>query len=196
MFHDIPEKVKERMEHLEQLNARHRRENAGHWERLRQVPPETGRFLALLASRAPDGINIEIGTSGGYSGLWISLALRMRGQKLITFEIQEGKAQLARETFDHAGVSDMIEIVQGDAREFLPEYDHIAFCFLDAEKEVYQSCYDTVIPRMITGGIFVADNITSHKQILSSFTQNAFTDTRVDALAIPIGSGVLVCTRI
>jgi predicted O-methyltransferase YrrM len=184
------------MEYLEQLDATHRREHTNHWERLRQVPAETGRFLALLASRIPDGVCLEIGASGGYSGLWISLALRRQHKKLVTFEIREEKVRLARETFDLAGVSDMIEIVQGDAREFLHDYDRIAFCFLDAEKEVYQSCYDAVIPRMLPGGIFVADNITSHKKILSSFTKHAFTDTRVDTLAIPIGSGVLVCTRV
>lgn len=195
MFHDIPEKVKERMEYLEKLDAKHRAEGVGHWERLRQIPPETGRFLALLASRTPQGNNLEIGTSGGYSGLWISLACRAQGKKLITFEKVDQKVQLARETFQTAGVSDIVEVIHGDAREHLSAYESIAFCFLDAEKEVYESCYDIVIPRMVTGGIFVADNIISHKEILSTFTQHAFNDTRVDTLAIPIGSGVLVCTR-
>jgi len=182
------------MEFLEQLDAEHRRKAADHWERLRQIPPDTGRFLALLAARAPQGKYLEIGTSGGYSGLWISLACRLLGRKLITFEIHEEKVRLARETFIKAGVSDIIEIIHCDARKLLRDYKGIAFCFLDAEKDVYESCYDILVPNMVPGGILVADNIISHKETLISFTQKVFNDKRVDALVIPIGSGELVCT--
>jgi len=196
MFHDIPLPVKERMDFLERLNAEHRKDNVDHWQRLRQVPPETGRFLALLAARAPQGKFLEIGTSGGYSGLWISLALRHLAGTLTTFEIREEKVRLAQETFSKAKVDDIIEIIHGDVLDFLSKYDGVAFCFLDAEKEVYETCYDILVPNMVTGGILIADNIISHKEILEPFAQKAFNDKRVDALVIPIGNGELVCTKV
>ena len=96
MFHDIPDAIKKRMVYLENLDKQHRSENSPSHIRLRQVPRETGKFLALLAAMAPDGEYLEIGTSGGYSALWISLACRRLGRKLVTFEILSDKVDIAR----------------------------------------------------------------------------------------------------
>lgn len=85
--------------------------------------------------------------------------------------------------------------VSGDARTHLPDYEKIAFCFLDAEKDVYQECYDIVIPKMVPNGILVADNVISHEDILKPMVERVLADTRVDALVVPIGSGVLLCIR-
>ncbi len=74
MFHDIPPSVTRRMRALEAQDARDRVDGTHQKRRLRQVPPETGRFLALMAAAAPPGMVVEIGTSAGYSSLWIALA--------------------------------------------------------------------------------------------------------------------------
>jgi predicted O-methyltransferase YrrM len=196
MFQDIPKEIRDRMRFLEELDAKHRAENAPREQRLRQVPRETGQFLALLAATAPDGQYIEIGTSGGYSALWISLACRLLGRKLTTFEILEEKATLAQETFLAAGIGDIVQLVKGDALEHLPGYIDVSFCFLDAEKELYSRCYETVVPNMIAGGILAADNVISHKRILKPVVARVVEDERVDALVVPIGSGVLICRKL
>ena len=67
--------------------------------------------------------------------------------------------------------------------------------FLDAEKEVYSECYSTVIPRMVSGGILIADNATSHEEELRPMLDRALADDRIDALIVPIGNGVLVCRK-
>jgi len=195
MFHGIEPAIHERMRLLEELDARDRQDGTPRLERLRQIPPETGRFIALMAALAPAGALIEIGTSAGYSALWLALACREQGRTLTTFEVLDDKAQLARETFSLADVADAVTLVQADAREHLPDMDDIAFCFLDAEKEVYQECYDLVIPRLVTGGLFLADNLISHQAELQPFLDFVQSDRRVDALVVPIGKGVLVCRR-
>ncbi|KPL14687.1 methyltransferase [candidate division WOR_3 bacterium SM1_77] len=195
MFHDIPASIKNRMMYLENLDKRHRAENASSHTRLRQVPPDTGKFLALLAAMAPDGDYLEIGTSGGYSALWLSLACRRLGRKLTTFEILKEKVRIARQTLQVADVEDFIELIEGDAREYLDNFKKIAFCFLDAEKEMYRECYDKIVPNMVVGGILVADNVISHKDILEKLVEHALHDARVDALVVPIGSGELLCIK-
>lgn len=195
MFHDIPEAVLSRMRFLEAMNGRQRIDGTDHLERLRQVPPVTGRFLALLAANAPPGAWLEIGTSGGYSTLWLSLACRVVGRKLTTFEVLESKAALARKTFEKAGVEPLVELVVGDARHHLEEYEGVSFCFLDAEKEYYDACYDAVVPRMVEAGILVADNVISHEEILEPMVDKALRDDRVDAIVVPIGSGLLVARK-
>jgi caffeoyl-CoA O-methyltransferase len=195
MFHDIPGEVLERMRYLEEMDARHRREKLDQFDRLRQIPPETGRFLALLASGAPGGSWIEIGASGGYSALWIALAARARGARLTTFEISDKKAKIALETIRTARVEDAVELVRGDARDHLGGRAGVAFCFLDAEKEYYSDCYEAVIPNMVAGGILAADNVISHQEVLRPWSDKVLSDPRVDALIVPVGLGILMARR-
>ncbi|MCB0044706.1 MAG: O-methyltransferase [Caldilineaceae bacterium] len=196
MFHSIPERVQARMDELERIDARDRVDGTARLRRLRQISPETGRFLALLAAMAPAGDCLEIGTSAGYSTLWLSLACRLRGSIITTFEVLEEKAALARQTFAAAGVEDVVRFVHGDARDYLPDYAHLAFCFLDAEKDIYQPCYDIAIPRLVSGGILAADNVISHGAELAPFVAGVLEDPRVDATIAPVGKGILICRKL
>ena len=196
MFHEIPETVLERMRRLDEKNLRDREDGTPRSRRLRQIPPETGKFLALLAASAPAGTYIEIGTSAGYSTLWLTLACRELGRTITTFEVSPEKARLAEETFRAAEVDDLVKLVVGDARDYLPRCRDIAFCFLDAEKEVYLDCYELVVPNMVPGGLFVADNAINHREALQPMLDRALTDERGDALIVPIGKGELVCRKL
>ncbi len=196
MFHNIPTAVIERMRYLEAVDAKDRQDGTERLQRLRQIPPETGKFIAMLAASAPEGVYIKIGTSAGYSTLWLALACRTLGRKITTFEVLEEKAKLAEETFRLAGVKDVVELIRGDAREHLQNYNNISFCFLDAEKEVYGDCYEMAVSNMITGGILVADNAINHAETLRPMLDNALSDERVDALIVPIGKGELVCRKL
>ena len=196
MFHRIPDVIKERMQYLEEKDQRDRLDRTPRMERLRQVPSETGKFISILAACAPRGQFIEIGTSAGYSSLWIGLACQLNGNKLTTFELLKEKADLARETFHLTNFEQVVELIEGDARDYLENYKRISFCFLDAEKELYKECYDIVIPNMVKGGILIADNAINHYKTLKPMLDGALTDKRVDALIIPIGKGELVCRKI
>lgn len=196
MFHSIRPSILETMQSLERIDAEDRQDGTPHLQRLRQIPPETGRFLALLAAGAPDGACLEIGTSAGYSSLWLALACEQAGRPLVTFEVLPEKAKLARQTFRAAQVEDIVTLVEGDARQFLPGYEQVGFCFLDAEKDVYAECYELVIPRLVRGGLLVADNVISHRDALQGTLERALSDERVDALVVPIGKGELVCRKV
>ncbi len=195
MFHDIPRAMIDRMRQLEQADAADRDDGTERMKRLRQIPPDTGKFIALLAAGAPEGKFIEIGTSAGYSTMWLALACRAAGRKLTTFELLDEKVALARETFSQAGVEDVVELVHGDAREHLAEISDVAFCFLDAEKEIYADCYEAVIPNLVPGGLLIADNAINHAPTLQPMIDRALADSRVDAMVVPIGKGELVCRK-
>ena len=196
MFHSIRPAILEQMHALEQIDARDRLDGTPRLQRLRQIPPETGKFLALLAAGAPPGELLEIGTSAGYSTLWLATACEKMGRTITTFELLPEKARLARHTFEAAGLAGTVKLVEGDARLFLPQYDRIAFCFLDAEKEVYADCYEAVLPNLVPGGWLVADNAINHRETLQPLLDRALADARVDALIVPIGKGELVCRKI
>jgi predicted O-methyltransferase YrrM len=196
MFHQIPDAVQARMHDLEQRDTLDREDGTPRLQRLRQIPPITGQFIALMAAASPDGAMIEIGTSAGYSSLWIIQACKLLGRKLTTFEIMPEKIALAKETFTLALVNPYVTLMEGDARQYLSEIKDIAFCFLDAEKEVYADCYELVIPRLVKGGLLVADNAINHQETLQPMLDRALADERVDAMIVPIGKGELVCRKI
>lgn len=196
MFHTMPPEILARMQHLEAIDARDRVDGTTRAERLRQIPPETGRLIALLAAMAPPGAWVEIGASAGYSTLWLALAAREAGRSITTFEMLPVKVALARESFRLAGLDSLITLVAGDAREHLPGIGEIAFCFLDAEKEVYADCYDLVIPNLVPGGLLVADNALNHWDTLQPMIQRAERDERVDMMVISHGKGLLLCRKV
>ena len=195
MFSDLSANVLEVMHELEARDERDRDDGTPHLERLRQITPDTGLFLALWAASAPAGAMIEIGTSAGYSALWLAQACRLSGRSLTTFEILPAKAQLARATFDRTSLTDVIRLVEGDFLDHADDFKDVGFCFLDAEKDVYEACYDIVVPKMVPGAILIADNATSHREDLQSFIDRVLEDDRVDAMVATVGKGELVCRR-
>lgn len=196
MFHNIPENIKKRMEYLEDIDSRDRNDGTPRLRRLRQITPDTGRFLSILAASAPKGEFLEIGTSAGYSTLWIAIACNLTENKVITFEILKEKVELAKETFKITEMEHYIELIEGDARKFIKNFKKISFCFLDAKKMIYEECYDLVIPNMVRGGIFVADNAITHYETLKPMLEKALADKRVDALIVPLGKGELLCRKL
>jgi len=193
MFHNIPQQILSRMRYLEEIDVRDRENGTPMLQRLRQIPPETGHFIALIARIAPMGQLIEIGTSAAYSTLWLSLAAKERNQKVTTFEILIEKYNMALETVKLTKTKEWIDLKFGNALEFLPKVSDIAFCFLDAEKEDYKAYFQLVIPHMVKGGIFLADNVISHYDDIKPMLDVALHDPRADAVIVPIGKGILMC---
>ena len=184
-----------RMAELEARDAADRLDGTAHLARLRQVPRATGEFLALLCATAPPGPVIEIGTSAGYSAMWLALACRETARQLTTYEVLAEKVELARETVRLAEIGDVVEVVHGDFRDDAARWRGVGFCFLDAEKNVYDDCYGLVVEAMTPGGLIVADNVISHADELESFVTRVLNDERVDALVVPMGKGELVIRR-
>ncbi len=195
MFEAILPAMFARMRELEEIDLRDRTDGTPHKKRLRQVTPEVGKLIALLAASAPAGPCIEIGTSAGYSTLWLAMAAKATGRRVTSFEFDGAKVELARATFASSGLAEFIDLVHGDALEHLPEYSEIGFCFIDAEKDLYLPCYELAVPRMVSGGILVADNTISHEVELRPMVERALNDERVDAVLVPIGSGDLICRK-
>ena len=180
---------------LEEMDARDRRDGTGRLQRLRQVPRDVGRFVAILAAGTPPGRWIEIGTSAGYSTLWLALAARETGRRVTTFEVLDAKAALARETFALAGVEDVVESVHADVREHLGRMDGLAFCFLDSEKADYGELYEAIVPLLVPGGLLVADNAVGFEDVMQPMLDSALTDARVDGVIVPFLTGQLICRK-
>jgi caffeoyl-CoA O-methyltransferase len=188
VFHDISPSMQQVMRALEEQVARDQ-------PSLRSVSEEVGRCLALLAISAPQGAFLELGSSGGYSSLWLSLAARARGVMLTTVDLNEKKVALARENIGRAGAADSIEVCHGDALDYATRFENIAFCFSDIEPpELNAKVYEKVVPRLMPGGWLVIDNVTSPR-LQTELLNRAEKDPRVDSVLLPFPKGDLICRK-
>jgi predicted O-methyltransferase YrrM len=129
-------------------------------QRYRNVPPQDGRLLRLLAESINAKNVVEIGTSTGYSAIWFGLALQKTGGRLTTFEIDSGRAATARANFKRAGMADIITLIEGDAHETVRQLkDPVDILFLDADKQGYTDYLNKLMPLIRPGGLIIGHNI-------------------------------------
>ena len=189
MFHDISANMREVMRELEEQTERDQRS-------LRSVFTDVGRCLSILAMSAPQGAFLELGSSGGYSSLWLSLAARAKGVTLTTVDLDEKKVVLARENIFRAGAGDSVQVFHGNAFDYATRFADIAFCFSDIEPpESNAEVYEQVVPRLVSGGWLVIDNVTSPR-IQTELLNRAHGDARVDCVLLPFPKGDLICRKI
>jgi len=126
------------------------------------VPREDGRLLRILAESVGAQRVVELGTSTGYSGLWLLLALSRTGGRLVTYEIDTGRHAMARDNFERAGLGRLATLVLGDAHEEVTKLkDPVDLVFIDADKEGYPDYLRKLLPLVRPGGLIVAHNMAS-----------------------------------
>jgi len=124
------------------------------------VPIEDGKALRLLAEAMGAKKVVEIGTSTGYSGLWLCLALQRTNGHLTTFEIDHQRASMAQQHFKEAGVEKMVTIIEGDAHEQVSKLNGpIDLVFIDADKSGYVDYLNKLLPLVQQGGLILAHNV-------------------------------------
>ncbi len=126
------------------------------------VPREDGRLLRILAESGRAQRIVEVGTSTGYSGLWLLLALKTTGGELVTYEIDDGRHAMARRNFERAGLLGQATLVLGDAHQEITKLKGpVDLVFIDADKEGYPDYLRKVLPLVRPGGLVVAHNMAS-----------------------------------
>jgi predicted O-methyltransferase YrrM len=160
------------------------------------ITHDTGVFLAVLIKAARCRNALEIGTSNGYSTLWLADAVGEAG-RVTTVEQAAHKIAMAEANFQRAGLRGRIQQIAGEAGQFMAacrddEYD---FIFLDSERSQYVSWWPTLQRILRPGCLLVVDNATSHAEQMAAFSQAvADTDRYVSSL-VPIGNGELVILK-
>jgi predicted O-methyltransferase YrrM len=159
--------------------------------------PDAARFLHVLIQAIRATRLLEIGTSFGYSTLWLADATRPNGGRVITCEISAERAAAARETLERAGLADIVEIVVGDAEETIPQLSGpFDFVFIDADKPRYPLFLDLVLPKLLPGSVVVADNILSHAEAVASYVKRVREDPALETITVPIGSGLEITLKV
>ncbi len=191
---------RDRRSFLDELMAASRDHDARQPDRLarwRNLEPETAAMLAVLVRATAARRLLEIGTSNGYSAIWLGDAVQGAGGSVLSIEIDPERARAGRENIAAAGLEETVEVRVADAGEVLRgfgdgEWD---FVLLDSEREPYAGYWQDLVRTLAPGGLLVVDNARSHAHELAEFRELVEGDTRVLSSLVPIGAGVLMIVR-
>jgi predicted O-methyltransferase YrrM len=165
--------------------------------RLRNLEPQTARLLAVLVRALRAERLLELGSSNGYSTIWLADAARACGGTLTSIEIEPERVAEAGENLTRAGLEAFAQLHLEDARACLAKSDDASwdFIFLDAERADYVGYWPDLVRTMAGGAMLIVDNVISHEHELVEFRELVEGDAQVMDALVPIGAGALLVVK-
>ena len=162
------------------------------------IPRKTAILINTFVKMMGIKNSLEIGTSNGYSGIWIAKALKQTGGKLTTIEFYEKRQSVAIENFKKCGVDDIIRPLQGSACDIIEALDaseKFDFVFIDANKREYVKYFELIKPHLTEKALIIADNITSHAEKVQTFIDAVDADDEFQYEIVEVPGGILIAYR-
>ncbi len=163
---------------------------------LLRIGPQTGRLVNILAKGAGARSLLELGTSFGYSTVWLAEAARETGGRVVTLDLARHKQDYARTMLDRAGLADQVDWRTGDALEILKELDGpFDFVLLDLWKDLYIPCFDLIAPKLAPRAIIVADNMLRpeySRADADAYRAHVRRHPGMESVLLEVGSGIYV----
>lgn len=193
----MPTSLKALLKELEAFGLRHDATPQPRADRMLNITHDTGEFLAVLVRAMGATRVLEIGTSNGYSTLWLAEAAHAHGGRVTTVELSSAKIAMACKNFARACLTQCIDQVEGDAGDYLAGSADGAFdlIFLDSERTAYLDWLPQLERVLRPGGLVVVDNATSHAQELAPFMQALRCASGWSTSLVPVGKGEFLATR-
>jgi predicted O-methyltransferase YrrM len=187
----------ELLSELERFGKANDDANAERPRRMLNITRDTGEFLAVLVRATVARRVLEIGTSNGYSTLWLASAAGAIGGSVTTVELSEYKIGLAIANFARSGLASQITLLHEDAGRVLQRSADGAFdlVFLDSERPAYPRWWPHLKRVLRPGGLLVVDNATSHAAEMAPFVALVAADVSFVTSLVPVGNGEFLAVK-
>jgi predicted O-methyltransferase YrrM len=175
----------------------HDSDAANRANRMLNITPDTGEFLAVLVKATQARRILEIGTSNGYSTLWLADAAASIDGHVTTVEMSPQKIAMARQNFERGGLAQRITQREGDAGALLAQLGDGRFdlVFLDSKRSAYLDWWPALKRSLRAGGLLVVDNATSHADEMADFTDAVKSDAAFTTSLVPVGKGEFLAVK-
>jgi predicted O-methyltransferase YrrM len=193
----VDETLSAYLDDLYRRGREHDEQQADRLDRWRNLEPDTARLLAVLVRALAPRRLLELGTSNGYSTIWLADAARAVGGSLVSVDVDAGRSARARENLAAVGLDDVVDLRVEDAGATLANAANgeWGFILLDAERPAYAGYWPDLVRTLAPRGLLVVDNVISHANELTSFRELVAGDDRVTEALCPTGAGALLVVR-
>jgi predicted O-methyltransferase YrrM len=193
----VDSRLKAVLEELHRHGIAHDRAKTDRLERLRNVEPDSASLLALLVRATGARAVLELGTSNGYSTLWLADAVGSVGGRLVSVELDAQRSAQAARNLDSGGLGGVVELRVQDAAQTLSASPDGAWdvIFLDAERDAYARYWPELLRALRPGGLLAVDNVISHADELAEFRALVAAEASVSEAVAPTGAGLLLVVR-
>ena len=194
----MTESLKKLLLELEQFGLSNDGAVADRPRRMLNITRDTGEFLSVLVRAMNAQRVLEIGTSNGYSTLWLASAAKAISGEVTTVELSDFKLALAAKNFERSGLAPFITQVHGEAGALLRRSADSSFdvVFLDSERSEYLGWWPDIKRVLRKGGLIVVDNATSHSAEMAPFVALVSADSDFTTCTVPVGNGEFLATRV
>ena len=193
----MDQQVRAVLQELHDYGVAHDADKPDRLARLRNLEPDTAALLALIVRATGARRVLELGTSNGYSTLWLADAMRVTGGHLVSAELDPDRSAQAARNLARSGLTKFAEVLVQDAGDALRQsadgqWDLI---FLDAERPAYVSYWPDLIRSLRTGGMLAVDNVISHADEVADLRALVQADPSITEAVAPTGAGLLLAVR-
>jgi len=166
-------------------------------ERFRNVEPPTAELLGVLIRATGARRILELGTSNGYSTIWLADAAEATGGTVVSVDVDAERTELARGNLLRAGLEGGVELRTEDAAVTLGRSGDLAwqFVFLDAERPAYPGYLPDLVRTLAPSGLLAIDNVQSHAHELVEFTSLIEAEPALTQTVVPVGAGLRLAVR-
>ena len=192
MGDDLRSLLAELREHGREHDTRQER----HDDRLRNLEPETAALLAVLVRSGRRRSLLEIGTSNGYSTVWLAWAAEATGGRVTSVEMDPGRQRMADENLRLAGLRDLVDLKLGDATEVVEDLPGpFDLVFFDADRVSAPAQLKLLVPKLAPEVMILADNVLSHPEEVAGYLEALEELPGFDCLVVPVGKGLSIAYR-
>jgi predicted O-methyltransferase YrrM len=181
---------------LEQKGREHDARQTEHSKKMLNLEPDTARLVHILARSSRAKRILEIGTSNGYSTIWLASVVAENGGRVTTIDVSADKQTMARENLRRAGLLDFVELLLGKAgtivKELAGPFDVV---FIDADRTGAAENLKALMPKLAPSVLLLADNVHSHPEEIAGYLAAVKKLEEFEHVVVPIGKGLSVAYR-
>ncbi|MDM5132794.1 class I SAM-dependent methyltransferase [Aeromonas piscicola] len=183
---------------LEQFGEYNDSQQQARGSKMLNITRDTGELLAVLVQAMGADAVLEIGTSNGYSTLWLAEAVRRLDGRVTTIELDEGKRVMAAANFQRAGLGPWITQLAGEAGALLAELptEGYQLVFLDSDRQHYRAWWPQIRRLLAPRGLLVVDNAISHRDEMAEWMSEVQRDPAFQSTLVPVGKGEWLVVRL
>lgn len=184
------------LDELYEGGQRHDASEQDRSKKLLNLEPESARLLSILVRGSRSTRLLEIGTSNGYSTIWLAWATRALGGHIISIDREAHKQVLADANLRRAGLRAVVDLVCGDATQVVANLPGpFDFVFFDADRRSAPAQLSLLTPKLTPDALVLADNALSHPDEIAGYLAAVEALPHFEHLVVPIGKGLSLAYR-